>query len=92
MGLYRRKDSPIWWMAFSINKRQYQRSTGTADKRLAGNILAKVKTQVVEGKWFEVDVARQHTFEEMMEKFMREHSPKQDNFNTEAVFCSSGPS
>lgn len=74
MGLYKRKDSPIWWMSFSYNRRQYQRSTGTADRRLAEAILAKVKTQIVEGKWFEIDQAKQHTFDEMMERFLREHS------------------
>jgi integrase len=75
MGLYKRKDSPIWHMSFCVNNRQYQRSTGTADKRLAENILAKVKTQIIEGKWFEIDEARQHTFDEMMERFMSEHAP-----------------
>ncbi len=81
MGLYRRKDSPIWWMSFSVNKKQYQRSTGTADKRLAENILAKVKTQVVEGKWFEFDEARQHTFEEMMERYLNNHSKISKSFS-----------
>ncbi len=74
MGLYRRKDSPIWWMSFTANKRQYQRSTGTADRRLAESILAKVKTQVVEHKWFEVDEARNRTFDEMMERYLNQYS------------------
>ncbi|MBI3813358.1 MAG: hypothetical protein HY279_02680 [Nitrospinae bacterium] len=78
MGLYRRTDSPVWWMSFSVNGRQYKRSTGTEDKRLAENILAKVKTQIIEGKWFEIDEARQHTFDELMEKFMQEHAPKRE--------------
>jgi integrase len=61
-------------MSFCANKRQYQRSTGTADKRLAENILAKVKTQIVEGKWFEIDEAKQRTFDEMMEKYLNQYS------------------
>ena len=52
MGLYRRKDSKIRWMSFSVNGKQYQRSTETKDERLAESILAKVKTQIIEGKWF----------------------------------------
>jgi hypothetical protein len=43
MGLYRRKNSPIWWMSFCVDKRRYQLTTGTTDKKLAEGILAKVK-------------------------------------------------
>jgi len=75
MGLYKRKDSPFWWISFSVNKKQYHRSTDTADKKLAIAILAKVKTLIVEGKWFEIDAAKAHTFDEMMTRFMREHAP-----------------
>lgn len=62
-------------MSFTADGRQYKRSTGTADKKMAEVILGKVKSQVIEGKWFEVDQAKQHTFDEMMEKFMTEHAP-----------------
>jgi len=78
MGLYKRQDSPVFWMSFSVNGKQYKRSTGTADKRLAEAVLGKVRGQVVEGKWFEVDQAKQHTFDEMMEKFMREYAPSRE--------------
>lgn len=74
MGLYKRKDSPIWWMSFCLNNRQYQRSTGTEDKRLAENILAKVKTQIVEGKWFEIDEAKRHAFDDMMKRYLNQYS------------------
>jgi len=70
MGLYRRKNSPIWHMSFCVNNRQYQRSTGTTDKRLADAILAKVKTQIVEGKWFEKEIRQEHTFGELAEKYL----------------------
>ncbi|MBI3584017.1 MAG: tyrosine-type recombinase/integrase [Nitrospinae bacterium] len=78
MGLYKIKDSPHWWMSFSVNGKQIRRSTETIDKRLAENILAKVKTIVIEGKWFEMDEAKSHGFDEMMEKFMLEHAPKRE--------------
>lgn len=73
-GLYRRKDSPYWWMSFTVNKRQYQRSTGTEDEKLARKILGKIQTQIIEGKWFEIDEAKQHTFDEMMEKYLNQYS------------------
>jgi integrase len=74
MGLYRRQLSRIWWIDVTVNGRRYQRSTGTEDKKLAENILAKVKTQIIEGTWFDIDEARQHTFDELMEKYLDEHS------------------
>jgi site-specific recombinase XerD len=74
MGLYRRKDSSIWWMSICDNGKQFQRSTGTSDKRLAESILAKVKTLIIEGKWFELDTAKRYTFDDLMEKYFKEHA------------------
>jgi integrase len=73
MGLYRRPDSPVWWMSFTVNGRLYRRSSETSDKKLAEKIQAKIKTLVAEGKWFDVE-ARQRTFDEMMEKYLKEYS------------------
>lgn len=74
MGLYRRPDSDIYWMAFAHNGKVFRKSTGTTDRKLAEKILAKVQIQVIEGRWFEFDSSRQHTFEDLMEKYMREYS------------------
>ncbi len=74
MGLKRRKDSQYWWMNFTINGKNYRRSSETSDKKLADKILAKVKTQITEGKWFEVDEAKSHTFDEMMERYLSQFS------------------
>ncbi len=73
-GLYRRKDSGIWWMNFTVKGKHYRRSTDTRDKKLAEAILGKVRAQIIESKWFEVDEARQHTFEELMNRYLKEHS------------------
>jgi len=73
MGLKRRKDSPYWWMSFTHQGRLYRRSTETADKKLAEKIYAKVLTLIAEGKWFEVDEAREHIFEEMAQKYLTEY-------------------
>ncbi len=70
-GLYLRGNT--YWMSFTANGKAYQRSTGTGDRKLAEKIRAKVTTQIAEGKWFEIDVARQHTFEDMTDKFLNEH-------------------
>lgn len=78
MGLYRRKDSKgkskIFWMSFTVNGKQYQRSTETSDEKAAQRIWAKVQVQIAEGKFFDIDESRKRTFDEMMVKYLEEHS------------------
>jgi len=74
MGLYKRPDSDIYWMSFTCNGRLYRRSTETSDGKLAGKILAKVQTQIVEGKWFDIDHSKQKTLKEMIERYEQEYT------------------
>lgn len=70
MGLYKRQDSPIWWMTFSASGRAYRRSTGTDNKKLADSILSKVKTQIAEGKWFEKEESpEEYSLRELADKY-----------------------
>ena len=78
MGLYRRKESNLWWMSFTVNGKMHRRPTGTDDRKLAERIFAKIQTQIVEGKWFEVDKARQYTLDDVMDRFMAEHAPTKE--------------
>jgi integrase len=73
-GLYRRKESGVYWMSFVVNGKRYRQSTETKDTKMAGKIYAKVLTQITEESWFEVDEARYRTFDEMMEKYLNEYS------------------
>ena len=78
MGLYRRQNSNVWWMCFCDDRKQYRRSTGTTSRKLAEKILGKIESQIVEGRWFDVDKARQYTFDDMMDRFMEEHAPTKE--------------
>jgi integrase len=62
-------------MSFVANGRHYRRSTRTKDRKLAQRIFAKVQTEITEDKWFEKDAARNHTYDEMIERFLQEHAP-----------------
>lgn len=75
MGLFKRIGSQVFWMSFTANGKQYQKPTGTEDKKLAAAILGKVKSQIIEGKWFDLDRARSYTFEDLMGKYFRDHAP-----------------
>jgi len=74
MGLYRR--GKVWWMAFTFQGRQIQKSTKTSDRRLAEAILSKVRVKIIEGKYFDILEEKERTFEEMMERYRVEHAAK----------------
>lgn len=71
MGLYRRGDSNIWWTSFSVDGKQYRKSSDTEDKDIARRILKKIEGKIAEGKWFPEDRARQavYIFSELAERY-----------------------
>lgn len=74
MSLYRRKDSPYWWIKLSHNGCAIQRSTGTSDRLKAREYHDKLKAQL----W---DVTRlgskpRHTWEEAVLRWLDEKSHK----------------
>jgi len=72
MGLYKR--DLVWWMSFSHNGEQIRRSTETEDKKLAIRIFDKLKGDIAEGKWFEHLEGEDNTFNDLMDRYMKEHS------------------
>ncbi len=48
MGLYKRKDSPFWWMSFRVDGRRIREATGTVVKKLAERIHAQRLTELAE--------------------------------------------
>lgn len=71
MGLYRRKDSDVWWLCFTANGKFYRRSTETDDKDLARRILKSIEGKIAEGKWFPdtQEKLADFTFRELAEKY-----------------------
>lgn len=61
-------------MCFSVDGEEKRMSTGTNDRKLAERILRKVQTQIAEGKWLDIDTARLHTLDELLERYLNEHS------------------
>jgi len=48
MSLYKRKDSPHWWIKLTVNGRRLQESTGTADRKRAQELHDKLKAELWE--------------------------------------------
>ena len=76
MGLLDDHRARYWWMSFMYHGQQVRRSTGTADRRLAESILAKVRVQIIEGRFFETREETTRTFEELMERYLTEHAAR----------------
>jgi len=72
MGLYRR--GQVWWMVFTHKGKHYRKSTETTNPKLAQRVYDKIKGQIAEGKWFEVQ--EEKTFGEMMDRYLIEHVSK----------------
>ncbi|UVT16018.1 MAG: tyrosine-type recombinase/integrase [Nitrospira sp.] len=72
MGLVKR--GKVWWMDFMYQGSRIRRSTGTADKRLADAILGKVKSQIIEGVFFNKTPESDRTFDDMMTRYVAERS------------------
>jgi integrase len=74
MGLFKR--GQIWWISITQQGQRIRESTGTHDRRLAEAILGKVRTRLIEGRFFEVREEKERTFAEMMERVEAEHVVK----------------
>ena len=72
MGLFKR--NKLLWMDFMYQGERIRRSTGTSDKRQAEAILGKIKSQIVESKFFDKLEEQERTFGEMMERYVAERS------------------
>jgi len=74
MGLYKR--GQVWWMGLTYNGKRIKRSTETTEKKLAQKIYHKVMTQIAEGKWFEKPIGSDKTVNELLEKYLKDHSAR----------------
>jgi len=79
MGLYKRKGSRFYWMTFRVNSRKVYESTKTTNKKLAERIYAKRLTEITEGKYFETAKIKSIKFEDMVTKYISEHSHSRDS-------------
>ncbi len=70
------KRSGVWWTCIRHNGRKIQKSLETYDRKLAQAIEAKIRTEIIEGSYFEKLVGRKKTFRDLMDRFMKEHVPK----------------
>ncbi len=74
MGLIKR--GQVWWVQLRQDGRLVRTSTGTNNKKLAEQIEAKRRIELVEGKEFNKGQGSKKTFKDMAEKYMAEYAVK----------------
>ena len=71
-GLYHRRGSPHWWIRYADrNGRIIRESTGTTEKKLARDILAKQKVLVAENRHMDVKKVPKTTFNELCDQYWK---------------------
>ena len=73
MGLYKRKASRFWWMAYTMNGEQYCQSTKAASKELATKVWKKRESEIVLGLFKVGWPGERITFEHLCAEFERSH-------------------
>ena len=71
-----KRSGGVWWTCIRHEGRKIQKSLETTDRKLAQSIEAKIRTEIVKGKYYESLIGENKTFKDMMDKFMNEHAPK----------------
>lgn len=72
MGLYRR--GKTYWFSIQHDGRRIQESFHTENKRLADKLYAKVLSEIIEGRYYDKSEAKQHSFENLRDRYLMEHS------------------
>lgn len=70
------KRAGVWWTCIRYKGKKIQRSLETNNKKLAESIEAKLRTELIEGRFFDRYEGERQTFRDMIERFMKEHAPK----------------
>ena len=80
------KRSGVWWTCIRYKGKKIQKSLETSDKRLARAIDAKIRAEIVEGKYFEKPKFISFSVEQLVRKYLDEHSKpnkKEETFKTD---------
>ena len=76
MGLYRR--GKIYWFSVQYYGRRIHESLKTENKRRAEKYYAKLLADMVEGRYFENIKAKEITFKQMVDKYLKKYQKSRD--------------
>lgn len=78
MGLYRRRNSPKWYVSYTVAGKHYDETTGTADEQTAKDIWKRLDAKITLGTWHpetRTSDGQTITMVELIDKYMTDVSP-----------------
>ncbi len=74
VALFKREDSDLWQMRFTVNGKKIRMSSKTTNKKIAQKIYDKIKGQIAEGSFQITPERTRLNFDEMVDEFLEKHS------------------
>ena len=77
MGIYRRPDSPTWWMSRQVNGQRVRLNTMVEDRQLAEEFLSAWKTEIARTRWLGAPAPDgDHTVAELTAQYVKTASSR----------------
>lgn len=77
MGIYRRRDSPTWWMSLQVNGQRVRLNTLVEDRQLAEEFLCAWKVEVARARWLGAPPPDgNHTVAELLTHYLKTMTPR----------------
>ena len=84
MGIYRRPDSPTWWMSLQLNGQRVRLNTLVEDRQLAEEFFCAWKTEIARARWLGAPTPDgNHTVAELIAQYLRMVSPRKSSGSQE---------
>jgi integrase len=83
MGLYQRGN--FFWFSIAYQGNRIQESLKTDNRKLAEKLYAKVLTDIVEGRYFETAKTKTIQFQDMTDKYLKEHAHSRDTLTVKTL-------
>lgn len=80
MGIYRRPDSPTYWMSLQIQGRRARLNTGVLDRRLAAELFCAWKAEIARTRWLGTPTPDgDHTVAELVTQYLKMVTPRKSS-------------
>jgi len=80
MGIYRRPDSPTWWMSLQLNGQRVRLNTMVKDRQLAEELFCAWKTEIARTRWLGAPTPDgDHTVAELIAQYLRMVTPRKSS-------------
>ncbi len=77
MGVYRRRDSPTWWMSLQTAGQRVRMNTGVTDHRVAKDLFAAWQAETARTRWLGPPPPdHDHRIDELITEYLKTITPR----------------